>query len=55
MKKELMWFGCPKCSYKPDKDKKKSNKNWNVFKVEKCPICNVEMRINFTEAVNEKN
>jgi hypothetical protein len=42
-----MWFGCPKCGYKPERDGEKSNKNWNVFVPGNCPECNTEMRINF--------
>lgn len=45
--KSKMWFGCPKCGYKPEKNKTKSNENWNVFDVGKCPVCKTEMRINF--------
>lgn len=31
---------CPKCSGSPEKDEKKSNKNWMVFnsKCEKCKV-----------------
>jgi hypothetical protein len=41
------WFGCPKCLFKPECNKEKSNKNWEVFTPRKCPKCGTEMRINF--------
>ena len=42
-----MWFGCPKCLFKPEQDQEKSNQNWNVFTTGNCPKCGIEMRINF--------
>jgi predicted RNA-binding Zn-ribbon protein involved in translation (DUF1610 family) len=47
MAKNEMWFGCPKCGLKPERDEKKSNENWNVYTPGKCPKCNTEMRLNF--------
>jgi ssDNA-binding Zn-finger/Zn-ribbon topoisomerase 1 len=48
-KKSGIWFGCPKCSYEPQIDESKSNENWSVFDIGKCPKCNTEMRLNFTD------
>jgi len=48
-KKIMMWFGCPNCKHKPDKEEHTSNENWNVFSVKPCPVCKTEMRINFED------
>ena len=44
-----MWFGCPSCLFRPERNKDMSNQNWNVFDVAKCPKCGTEMRLNFSD------
>jgi Zn finger protein HypA/HybF involved in hydrogenase expression len=47
MKKQKLKFGCPKCGYLPEEDKKQSSKNWKVYKNEPCPKCKTQMKLLF--------
>lgn len=41
--REILWFGCRACGYRPPSDPVKSNANWAVFQFENCPHCGEKM------------
>ena len=44
-----IWFGCPKCFFKPLPDSSRSTKAWTAYKNEDCPDCGTPMKMNVSE------